>query len=103
MVFCYSDVNGGNFMINDKNEIIVVDFAELSILPVSFVKYLLFVHGFDGLGPSIRPWVRSTETGGEPDNASVLLELQGPMVMSASFGRIGYKVPGDGRVDKESV
>lgn len=94
MVFCYSDLNGGNFIINDKDEIIVVDFSELSILPVSFAKYLLLVHGFDGLGPSVRPWVHFPDTGGESDNASVLVELQFPMIQSCSFERVAHRVPG---------
>lgn len=103
MVFCYSDINGWIFLTNDKNEIIVVDFAELSILPVSFAKYLLLVHGYDDLGLQIRPGVDFQDMGEAPDNASVLAELQGPMIQSSSFGRIANRVPGDERVDEDYV
>ena len=103
MVFCYGDLNGGNFIINYKSEIIVVDFSELSILPVSFAKYLTLVHGFDGLGPSVRPWVHFPDTGGESDNASILVELQGPMIQRGSFGKIAQRAPGGERVEEGQI
>jgi hypothetical protein len=98
-VFCYGDLNGDNFIINDKSEIVVVKFSQLSILPVSFAKYLMLGHGLNGLGPSGRPWVHRPDVGGEYDNASILRELEVPMIQSCSFVKIAQRVPGGERVE----
>ncbi|KAL1864326.1 hypothetical protein Daus18300_007749 [Diaporthe australafricana] len=100
MVYCFSDLNGGNFIIND-DEIVVVDFADLNILPLTFAKYLLLVHGYDGLGPHIRPWVNFADTDDDPDNVSVLVKLQAPLVQSNTFDEISDRIPGGRNPDVE--
>lgn len=100
MVYCYSDVNGGNFIIND-DEIVVVDFADLNILPLTFAKYLLLIHGYDGLGVNIRPWVNFADTYDDPDNPSVLARLEVPMAQSHSFEKISDRVPGGRSPDEK--
>jgi hypothetical protein len=95
MVFWHCDIHGGNFMINDKSELFVIDFTQMSILPLSFVKYLTLTGGYDGLGVTLRPWVHFPDMGGQScENASVLVELQGPMIQSCSFVKICNRVPG---------
>ncbi|KAK7727862.1 hypothetical protein SLS63_006939 [Diaporthe eres] len=95
LVFCYCDVHGGNFMIDEKGEIVVIDFGKLNTLPLSFAKFVTLSMGHDGLGLSVRPWVHFPDMGGQScANADVLLELQGPMVQSSSFGKIMRRVPG---------
>lgn len=82
-------------MIDDKGDMVVVDFAKFSILPLSFAKYVTLTMGYDGLGMSVRPWVHFPDMGGQScDNASVLEELQGPMIQSCSFVKIMGRVPG---------
>lgn len=100
MVFCYSDINGGNFIVDDENQVTIVDFDELSILPLSFAKYVLLANGFDGLGLCIRPWVKFPDT--EQDNASTLLDLSAPIIQgSLSFHRVGLRVPGGDSVNRD--
>lgn len=36
MVYCFSDIHPANFMIDNNGGIVVVDFAETSILPATF-------------------------------------------------------------------
>ncbi len=43
MVYCFSDIHPANFMIDINGGIVVVDFAETSILPASFA--LCRIHG----------------------------------------------------------
>lgn len=82
-------------MIDDKGEIVVIDFGKLNTLPLSFAKFVTLSMGHDGLGLSVRPWVDFPDMGGQScANADVLLELQGPMVQSSSFGKIMRRVPG---------
>ncbi|KAG8156858.1 hypothetical protein KVR01_013271 [Diaporthe batatas] len=96
MVFCHCDVNDGNFMINEMDEIVVLDFGMACILPLSFAKYITLTIGHDGLGRAVRPWVHLPDMGGQScANADVLMGVQGPMIQSgSSFDRIMRRVPG---------
>ncbi|OAA53602.1 Aminoglycoside phosphotransferase [Niveomyces insectorum RCEF 264] len=49
MVFCHSDWYIDNFMIDDAGGAVVIDFADASILPVSFARHMPWDHrlGFD--------------------------------------------------------
>lgn len=92
-VFCYSDLSRGNFIMDEQDRITVVDFAELGIVPLSFAKYVLLVCGFDGLGPSIRPWITFPDTSDYMANVYVLVDLSVPTLQgNGSFGLIGLQV-----------
>ncbi|KAF9043821.1 hypothetical protein BDZ89DRAFT_1008777 [Hymenopellis radicata] len=44
LVLCPSDVDPNNFIINDKGEVIAIDFGHTGFMPVSFVAYSLKYH-----------------------------------------------------------
>lgn len=82
MVFCYSDVWLGNFIIDDDGRIAVIDFSEASILPSSFSKYAVAWRQ-----PQIKCDISHlvvTPTTDGVDNTSALLAATAPMVMSSS-------------------
>ncbi|CAI4217552.1 unnamed protein product [Parascedosporium putredinis] len=94
MVFCYSDLWLQNFMIDDDDNVAVVDFAVVSILPSSFSKLVLF--GEDSkIGRDISNLVQIPTTKGV-DNTAALYDVCAPMVFSPHvFASIGCKLPGD--------
>jgi hypothetical protein len=95
MVFCYSDVWLGNFIIDDNDDISVIDFADASILPSSFSKYVLSPgEATDKIKRDIGGQVQVPTTDGV-DNTVPLLDLMGTMVMGPSpFTTSGRRLPG---------
>ncbi|OAQ66518.1 aminoglycoside phosphotransferase [Pochonia chlamydosporia 170] len=91
MVFCYSDIWLGNFIIGDDDSITVVDFDDASILPSCFSKFVLVGTRYK-IHRDIRGMVTVPETEGI-DNTSALFDVARPMVMgSGSFGKAGQKL-----------
>jgi hypothetical protein len=44
LVLCPSDVDPNNFIINDKGEVVAIDFGRTGYMPASFVAYSLKCH-----------------------------------------------------------
>ena len=95
MVFCYSDVRLGNFIIDDNDNVSVLDFADTSILPSSFSKFVLSA-GETKIKRDISGLVQLPTTEGV-DNTAALRDVSGPMVMGpSSFATSGRQIPGGG-------
>ncbi|KAK2609345.1 hypothetical protein QQS21_002126 [Conoideocrella luteorostrata] len=93
MVFCYSDVWLGNFLIDNEGSITMVDFEDASILPSSFSRFIL-VGTRDKINRDIRDMVVVPTTKGI-DNTSALFAVARPMVMGwGSFAKAGQKLLG---------
>ncbi|RFU34105.1 hypothetical protein B7463_g2213, partial [Scytalidium lignicola] len=93
VIFCYSDVWLANFIIDQDGRVSVLDFADSSILPSSFSKFVL-AGTRDKIGCDISGWVNVPETAGV-DNTYALLSTSGPMVMGpSSFVSTGRRIPG---------
>jgi hypothetical protein len=100
MVLCYSDLFPGNFIIDDKDTITIIDFSDTSIVPSSFVRYALWDHR---LGFDISQWVCVPSTDGV-DNFEALCSVQGRMVMgSYSFAKLGRRQRGGDEVSQQTV
>lgn len=83
MVFCYSDIWLGNFILDqDAKEITVIDFSETAFLPSSFAKFVLSP-GFSKIKRDISTLVTVPSVEGV-DNTEALHAVQGPMVMGFS-------------------
>ena len=97
MVFCYGDLWLGNFILEvdrDKSSIAIIDFADVSILPSSFSKFVLVPRPERGFEDDMNELVRVPSTDGV-DNTNALLAAAGPMVMGpASFTSCGRRVLG---------
>ncbi|TWU78814.1 hypothetical protein ED733_007311 [Metarhizium rileyi] len=105
MVFCYSDVWLGNFIIDEEGSITVVDCEDASILPSSFTRFIL-AGTRNKIERDIRDMVAVPSTEGI-DNTSALCAVARPMVMGwGSFAKAGRKLLGSyerdepDRVDK---
>jgi hypothetical protein len=93
MVFCNSDLWLGNFIIDQDDRVTIIDFAQTSILPSSFSKFVLWPTE-NKLGYNITDLVDVPSTEGI-DNMKALRAVAGPMVMgSSSFVSTGRQVPG---------
>jgi hypothetical protein len=93
MIFCYSDIWLGNFIIDDGGHVTIVDFAHASILPSSFSKFAL-IRAMDMTGCDMSNWLVVPATPGV-DNTSALLAASGPMVLGpSSFVTTGRRIPG---------
>lgn len=96
MVFCQSDLFPKNFIIDTHGGVVVIDFADVSILPSSFARYSLQDNrlGFD---IRARVWVPSTEG---VDNTQALSAVAGRMAIASAFlALLGRRLPGG---DKET-
>lgn len=92
MVFCYSDVWLGNFIIDEDGRVIVVDFADSSILPSSFSKFVLL--DWEKIKRDISALVKVPTTDGV-DITLALCAAAGPIVMGpSSFVTTGRRIPG---------
>lgn len=90
MVYCFSDVHPANFMIDINGGIVVVDFAETSILPASFA--LCRIHG-NRLDFDVTKLV--TIPGASSDNMRALGTAGCRMTMGpSSFAKMGQRVEG---------
>ncbi|KAM5463486.1 hypothetical protein MauCBS54593_007480 [Microsporum audouinii] len=95
MVFCFSDLWLGNFMIDDGGRVIVIDFADCSFLPSSFSKFAL-LPSQNNYPCDITGWVNVPSVDGI-DNTEALCAMAGPMIVgSSSFESCGLRVPGAG-------
>ncbi|EEQ35141.1 uncharacterized protein MCYG_07960 [Microsporum canis CBS 113480] len=56
MVFCFSDIHPGNFIISDDGRVTIIDFSETSILPCSFAKYAI-ISSWHNPEYNIAPWI----------------------------------------------
>ncbi|QKX57150.1 uncharacterized protein TRUGW13939_04258 [Talaromyces rugulosus] len=102
MVFCYSDVWLDNFIIDDTDRIIVVNFEDVNILPSSFSKFIL-AGTRDKIGRDVRHMVVVPETEGV-DNTSALIAVARPMMIgSGSFAKAGRKLLGYYTRDEDDV
>ncbi|KAK2608478.1 hypothetical protein QQS21_002940 [Conoideocrella luteorostrata] len=100
MVFCYSDVWLGNFIIDDDGGIVVVDFEDASILPSSFSRFSI-AGAWDKIDRDIRDMVVVPKTEGI-DNTSALFDVARPMVNGAgSFAKAGRRLLGNYDTENE--
>ena len=100
IVLCYSDLFPGNFIIDDKDNITIIDFSDTSIVPLSFVKYAPWdhKHGFD-----ISQWVYIPTIEGV-DNFEALLNIQRRMVIGpSSYAKLGRRLRGGDKESQESI
>ncbi|WEW61239.1 hypothetical protein PRK78_006729 [Emydomyces testavorans] len=102
MIFCHSDLWFGNFMIDQDGRVTVIDFANTSILPSSFSKFLL-LPSQNRLRSVVSKWVSIPSTDGV-DNTAALADASGPMIMGqSSFASIGRRVPGNLNREGETI
>ncbi|KAK2736847.1 hypothetical protein FQN57_000527 [Myotisia sp. PD_48] len=102
LVFCHSDLHPGNFLIDQDGHIVVIDFADASILPSSFAKSALYFSA-DKFECNIIDWVDVPGMEGF-NNLPALFAVAQKMVMrSSSFSKIGTKVPGFNIDAQESI
>lgn len=93
LVFCYSDIWPDNFLIDNDNTI-VVDFADVSILPSSFSKFALKT-ATSKMKCDMTHLVIIPMTDGV-DNTPALLDVYSLMSMgSSSFATSGRRLLGD--------
>ncbi|KAK2877180.1 hypothetical protein FQN49_001375 [Arthroderma sp. PD_2] len=93
MVFCFSDLWLGNFIIDDQNRVVVIDFGDVSVLPSSFSKFALLPSQND-YPIDISSWVKVPSTD-DVDNTEALCAIAGPMMVgSSSFESIGQRIAG---------
>ena len=45
MMFYYSDIHGGNFILTEDNQLFVIDFEDAGYLPESFMSHALYRRG----------------------------------------------------------
>ncbi|KAH7033064.1 uncharacterized protein B0I36DRAFT_240911 [Microdochium trichocladiopsis] len=92
LIFCYSDIHLDNFIIDDRDQISVVDFADTSYLPSSFQKFDL-LGTREKLGFDLTAIVKTPATQGI-DNTAVLFETYPSLVVSfSSFVKAGKMMP----------
>jgi hypothetical protein len=90
MLYCFSDIHPANFMIDVNGGVVVVDFAETSILPASFV--LCRIHS-NRLAFDVTQLV--TIPGASVDNMCALgLAGRRIMIGAGSFASMGRRVQG---------
>lgn len=83
MVFCYSDIWLGNFILDqDAKTVTVIDFSETAFLPSSFAKYVL-APGLTKIKRDISGLITVPSTEGV-DNTAALHAVHEPMVMGWS-------------------
>lgn len=93
MVFCFSDVWLGNFIIDQDGGITVIDFADASILPSSFSRFVL-LDASDNIRRDISDLVSIPATEGV-DNTEALAAVAGSMVMGwYFFAKAGIRLLG---------
>ncbi|KAL6865487.1 hypothetical protein ACO1O0_001581 [Amphichorda felina] len=91
MVFCYSDVWLGNFMIGHDGSVTVIDFADASFLPSSFSKFVTQWRWGD-IKRDITDIV-ITPTAKGVDNTRAISVVAGYIVQaSGSFSKIGRRM-----------
>jgi Choline/ethanolamine kinase len=91
MVFCHSDLYSENFLIGPNN-VTVIDFSEVSIVPSSFARYVLWVRRLGEFDIRERICIPTTEG---VDNTPALLAASGPMVTApGTFSEMGRRAPG---------
>lgn len=96
MVFCYMDVWLHNFIIDHDENIVVIDFADVSFLPSSFFKYVLSAD-WDKIQRDISDLVQVPTTEGV-DNTMAMRACKGPMTMASSaFDTMGRDLVGRDR------
>lgn len=101
MVFCYSDIFPGNFILDlDQRRVAVIDFSVTSILPSSFAMYAL-QHAADFHGLDCTDLVKVPGINGV-ENSSAVESAYGPIVQgSGSFAKIGRRVIAQLRREEE--
>ncbi|KAH7011373.1 hypothetical protein EDB80DRAFT_891202 [Ilyonectria destructans] len=100
IVFCYSDVWLGNFLIDEDNHVTVIDFADCSILPSSFSKF-----GFSASQTKIKRDISelvTVPTTDSIDNTLALCVAKAPMVMGPrSYASSSRRLLGNGTEEKD--
>ncbi|EFQ98072.1 hypothetical protein MGYG_08917 [Nannizzia gypsea CBS 118893] len=95
MVFCYTDIHPGNFIISDDGHITIIDFSETSILPSSFARYAV-ISSYHNPEYKIAPWIDIPGDCDEvAENTFALFESSRKLVMSYHrFCEIGDRLFG---------
>ncbi|KAG8407743.1 hypothetical protein J3459_018377 [Metarhizium acridum] len=92
MVFCYSDIWLGNFILDDEGRITVVDFEDASILPSSFSK-LVLAGTWEKIDRDIRHMVVVPQAK-DIDNTRALVAISYPIQVCGGFANAGRKILG---------
>lgn len=92
MVFCYSDIWLGNFILDDEGRITVVDFELASILPSSFSKFAL-ADSRSKMNRDIGPMVVVPQAK-DIDNTRALSAISCLVQVRAGFAKAGRKILG---------
>ncbi|OAA62761.1 Aminoglycoside phosphotransferase [Niveomyces insectorum RCEF 264] len=101
LVFCFSDTYPDNFLLDACGQLIVVDFADVSILPSSFAKYAVCKNRF-GVDmerlvhtPTTDPVNNDNDNDNGNDNTFALRAASGSVVVSPYFfAKLGRRMPG---------
>lgn len=95
MVYCYSDLWLGNFIIDgDDKSITVVDFGTVSFLPLSFFIYALKTRAAE-LKRDISELVKLPKFSGQVNNTPALISAGNALIMGSSpFIKLGYRLLG---------
>lgn len=94
LIFCYSDLWLGNFIIDEQKRVAVIDFADVSILPSSFLKYAI-LDSIHKLGRDISDLVTVPSTPGV-DNTNAVLACQASLSMApCGFYELGLELLGN--------
>lgn len=102
MVFCYSDIWLGNFIIDDDGNITVINFEDTSILPSSFPHFVL-AGTRNKIGRDTRDLVVVPKTEGI-DNTNGLIALAQPMLQGGgSLNKAGRKLLGSYTVEETDI
>lgn len=99
LVFCFSDIFYGNFIVDDDDQMVVVDFAAVSILPASFALFIAYDerHGHAGIPEMV------SIPGSSLENVKGLGVLAGLLTIGAGFGKMGKRTSGGDEITQERL